>query len=110
MSDVFTKPPIDVLTDLLFQALRHKNAVLNERAAIVLSRMAGEPARRLVREAARPKNGLAYRLRLLGVIERAGAVAPADDWLLLKTLAADKNPQIREAVRRCGVRCPAAGP
>lgn len=110
MSDLSTQPPVQVLIDLLFQALRYKNAVLNERAAIVLSRMAGDPIRRLVREASHPKNGLAYRLRLLGVIERAGAVPAADDWLLLTTLAADKNPQVREAAGRCVVRCPAAGP
>lgn len=110
MSDLSDKPPVHVLVDLLFLSLRNKSAVLNEHAAIVLSRMAGDPIRRLVREASRPKNGLSYRLRLLGVIERVGAVPTADDWLLLNTLAADKNPQIRAAAGRCVVRCPATGP
>jgi len=44
------------------------------------------------------------------VIERVGSVPTADDWLCLNLLAADKNPQIREAAGRCVVCCPAAGP
>jgi hypothetical protein len=79
VSDLANKPPGQVLIDLLFLNLRRKDAVLNEHAAVVLSQMAGDPIRRLVREASRPRDGLAYRLRLLGVIERVGAVPTAED-------------------------------
>lgn len=110
MSDLSEKPPLQLLIDLLFLNLKHKDAVLNEHAAVVLSRMKGEPIRRLVREALRPGNGVPYRLRLLDVIERVGWVPTADDWMDLSVLASNKNPKLREAAARCVVRCPAGEP
>jgi hypothetical protein len=64
----------------------------------------------MVREAALRRNCVSYRLRLLGVIERVGSVPGVDDWLILSTLAVDKNPQIRQAAGRCLARCLVAGP
>jgi hypothetical protein len=110
MSDLSTKPRGQVVIDLMFHALKVKNAVLNAHATHLLGQLSGEPVSRMVREAAFRRNGVPYRLRLLGVIERVGSVPTADDWLLLSTLAADKNPQIRHAAARCLVRCPAGGP
>jgi hypothetical protein len=110
VSDLSEKPPLQVLIDLLLLNLRYKNAVLNEHAAVVLSRMTGEPIRQLVREALRPGNGVPYRLRLLDVIERVGWVPTTADYMDLSVLAASKNPKLREAAGRCLVRCPAAGP
>ena len=110
MSDLATKPREQVLVDLMFHALRVRDPALNAHAAHLLPQLGDESVRRMVREAAFRKNGLPYRLRLLGVIERVGSVPTAADWLTLNTLAADKNPQIRHAAGRCLTCCPAAGP
>lgn len=110
MSDLSTKTSWQVTIDLMFHALKVKNAVLNDHAAHLLCQLKGGTVSRMVREASLPKNGLAYRLRLLGVIERVGSVPTAADWMDLQVLAANKNPKLREAAGRCVVRCPAAGP
>ena len=110
MSDLSAKPRGEVVVDLMFHALKSNNAVLNTHAAYLLGQLSGEPVSRMVREASRPRNGLAYRLRLLGVIERVGSVPTVADWMDLNALAANKNPQIRTAAGRCVALCPAAGP
>ncbi len=110
MSDLSAKTPWQVTIDLMFHALKVKNAALNAHAAHLLCQLKGPTVSRMVREAALRRNGAPYRLRLLGVIERVGSVPTTDDCLLLHTLAADKNPQIRHAAARCVVRCPVAGP
>lgn len=110
MSDLVTKNRGQLVIDLMFRALRVKDAELNSLAAQLGEQLGGEPVHRMILEAARRKNPLPYRLRLLAVIERVGSVPTTDDCLLLHTLAADKNPQIRHAAGRCVVRCPAAGP
>jgi hypothetical protein len=110
VNDLSIKTREQVLVDLMFHALRVKDAALNAHAAHLLAQLGGRPISRLVREAAVRRNGLAYRLRLLGVVEQVGEVPTAADWLTLSALAADKNPQVRAAAARCLVQCPAAGP
>jgi hypothetical protein len=110
VSDLSAKTSWQVNVDLLFHALKANSTVLNEHATHLLCQFNGPTVSRMVREASRPKNGLAYRLRLLGVIERVGSVPTAADWLDLKVLTANKNPKLREAAGRCIVRCTAAGP
>ena len=110
MSDLSMKTSWQVTIDLMFHALKAKNAVLNDHAAHLLCQLKGGTVSRMVREASRPSNGLPYRLRLLGVIERVGSVPTTDDWMCLNLLAADKNPQICQAAGRCLVRCRPAGP
>lgn len=110
MSDLSTKTRGQLVIDLMFHALKVKNPVLNAHAAHLLAQLGGEPVSRMVREAGLRRNGLPYRLRLLGVIECVGSVPTADDWVCLNLLAADKNPHIREAAGRCVARCPPAGP
>jgi hypothetical protein len=110
VSDLSARPRDQVLVDLMFHALKYKHEVLNAHAAHLLGQLGGGPVSRMVREAALRGNGVPYRLRLLGVIERVGSVPTAADWMDLKLLTADKNPQIREAAARCLVRCRAQGP
>lgn len=94
------------LMDVLFHALRVTDESLNKNAALVLSQLGGDPVSRLILEAARRKNRVPHRLRVLAVIERIGQLSSADDWLLLSTLAADPNEQIRVAAGRCLATCP----
>lgn len=109
MSDLATKPRQQVVIDLLFHALRVKDAALNEHAAEVFCRLDTDTVRRLVLEAAWKRNSPAYRLRVLGVIERVEQLSGPDDWLELNIIAADRNPKIRHAAMRCLVRHGAAG-
>ena len=73
------------LMDVLFHALRVTDASLNKNAALVLSQLGGDPVPRLLVEAARRKNRVPHRLRVL---------------------AADPDEQIRAAARRCLATCP----
>lgn len=109
MSEPSTTTRGQRVVDLMFHALKVSNAPLNACAADLLAQLGDESVGRMVREASLPKNGLAYRLRLLGVIERIGWVPTAADWLGLNVLAADKNPKIRAAATRCVVHCPPRG-
>lgn len=104
MSDIGTKPRGQLVIDLLFHALRVNDRAVNAHAAEVFRRSGPELARRLVLEAASRRNTLRHRLRVLGVIERVGRLSGPDDWLDLNVLAADRNPQIRDAAGRCLAR------
>ncbi len=104
MSDVATKSRTQLVIDLLFHALRVSDRAINEQAAEVFRRTGPELSRRLVLEAASKKNSVPHRLRVLGVIERVGRLSGPDDWLDLSMLAAEKNPQIRDAAARCLAR------
>ena len=106
MIDLSTKNRQQVLMELLFLALKDNKAALNERAAYVLGQSGTGPVRRLVLEAASPRNGLPHRLRLLAVIERVGQLSGPNDWMDLSVLAADDNPHLRAAAGRCLARCP----
>lgn len=109
MTDLAAKPRQQVFLDLLFHALRVKDARLNEHAAEVFRRLDTDTVRRLVLEAAHKRNSSAHRLRVLAVIEGVGQLSGVDDWLDLNVIAADKNPQIRHAAARCLVRHGASG-
>lgn len=106
MNDSTTKTRHQAFMDVLFHALRVTDASLNKNAAFVLSQLGGVPVPRLVLEAARRKNRVPHRLRLLAAIERIGQLSSADDVLLLSILAADPNEQIRAAAGRCLATCP----
>lgn len=110
MTAVDTKTRQQLIVDLLFHALRVKDAALNEHAAEVFRRSGDDLVRRLVLEAASKKNSPAHRLRVLAVIEGVGQLSCLDDWLDLNILVADKNPQIRHAAGRCLVRHSPAPP
>lgn len=104
MGDVAAKSRTQLIIDMLFHALRVNDRVMNALAAEAFRQMGPELSRRLVLEAARKKNSLSHRLRVLGVIERVGQLSGPDDWLDLSLLAAEKNPQIRDAAARCLAR------
>ena len=113
MGNVAEKTRVQMIVDLLFDALRVNDRTINERAAGVFRQLGPEVVRRLVLEATSKKNSLPHRLRVLAVIERIGHLPGsddgADDWLALNLLAADKNPKIRDAAARCLVRHSRAG-
>jgi hypothetical protein len=104
MAAADTKTRQQLVTDLLFHAMRVSDPATNEHAAEILSRTGPGLARRLVREAARKANSPAHRLRVLAVVARLGHLSGPGDWLDLSLPAADKNPEIRAAAARCLVR------
>ncbi len=105
MSDTATKTRQQAFMDVLFHALRVTDTELNKNAAFLLTQMSIAPVRRLVLGAARRKNRVPHRLRMLAVVERIGQLSGADDWMDLSILAADPNEQIRIAAGRCLMGC-----
>lgn len=106
MSDTATQSPERVFVDVLIDAPRVDDAVLSEKVARAFGLLGLRPVRRLVLEAARRKNRVPHRLRILAVVERIGQLSCADDWLLLTALAADPDEQIRAVAGRCLAACP----
>ena len=100
MSDTATKTWQQALMDVLFHALRVTDTELNKNAAFLLAQMGNAPVRRLVLGAARRKNRVPHRLRMLAVVERIGQLSDVDDWMDLSILGAD--PTSRSAPRRGG--------
>jgi hypothetical protein len=89
-----------LMTDLLFAALRVNDEQLNTLAAELFVRFGPGVVPPLVREACNRKNRPAHRLRVLEVIGRLAGDAPcfeADDFMNLHTLLHDRNPKVRRA-------------
>jgi hypothetical protein len=92
------RPRGELLLDLLLAALRVDDEHLNALALELLGLFGEAPVRRLLREAANPKNRPAHRVRVLQAIRRIGPVTDLAAYLDLSVLAQDKYPGIRSAV------------
>jgi hypothetical protein len=84
------------LSELMFAALRRKNAVFNKLSANALIAIGKPIVPRLIIEADTAK-APGYRARLLRVVARVGAPLELDDHLRLFGMTSDKNPEVRDA-------------
>jgi hypothetical protein len=87
----------ELFLDLLFGALRVQDEQLNSLAVELLGRFGEAPIRRLIREAANPKNRPGHRVCVLRAIRRIGPIHDLAAYLDLSVLAQDKHPAIRAA-------------
>lgn len=87
-----------LIQDLIMEAARSEDKELNTIAMELLVRIGKEPIQLLVLEATDPQNAPSYRVRMLKVIARIGAVpepnAFFDYWTLLLR---DPHAEVREA-------------
>jgi hypothetical protein len=102
MTPLTDRPRGELLLDLLLGALRVCDDQLNALAVELLGRCDAAPVRRLVQEAADPRNRPGHRLRALRAIRRIGRVTDLASYLDLSVLASDKHPAIRAAVAELG--------
>ena len=87
-----------LMRDLMFAALRVKNARLNALAIELFTSIGEQTVRRLVLEASDRKNPAGFRLTSSEAIARIGPVTDARNFMDLGILAdRDRNPKIREA-------------
>jgi len=100
MSELATMSRSELVTDVLFHALRVRDSKLNALAAEVFSRLGTDPVRRLVLEAVKRTNATSHRLRAMTIIARIGEVSCPDDILDLTMLLSDRDPDLREAAAR----------
>ena len=99
MKNLIALNPSELILELILESLRVRNDRLNEIASELICRYGAKMVPLLMNEVINRQNPIAFRLRVLGVIECIGRLGP-HAWIDLNILCADKNSRIREAAMR----------